>query len=107
MKKILSILLIAVIMVSLLCVSAYADDESALADTSNETSVANTSNVNEVSDTVSDTVSENASDVSNEETGSMFSQSIEIMLFGMIGIFAVTAILVLSMYLLTLIKDKK
>lgn len=101
MKKIISALLIAILTLSLLssfAVPAFAEDSET------EVSVNESSEViEEVSETVSEDVSENNEDGKYANT----IRSLEIMGFGMFGIFLVTAIIVCVMYLLTLLKDKK
>lgn len=101
MKKIISALFIAILTFSLLssfAVPAFAEGGEA------EVSVNESSEVVvEVSETVSEDVSENNEDGKYANT----IRSLEIMGFGMFGIFLVTAIIVCVMYLLTLFKDKK
>lgn len=98
MKKILSALLITVIMFSFVSLNtgiiAFAEE------VSDEISVTDTSV--EASD-------EASADVEEKEDGSfsMTIDSLKIMGFGMLGIFIVTGILVCSMYLLSLVKDKQ
>ncbi len=101
MKKIISALLIAILTLSV--VSAFAIPAFAEAGDS-EVSVNESSEViEEVSETVSEDVSEESEDGKYANTV----RSLEIMGFGMFGIFLVTGIIVCVMYLLTLFKDKK
>lgn len=101
MKKIVSALLITILTLSLLssfAVPVFAEG------CETEVSVNESSEViEEVSETVSEDVSENNEDGKYANT----IRSLEIMGFGMFGIFLVTAIIVCVMYLLTLLKDKK
>ena len=101
MKKIISALLIALLTLSVFSVfsvSAFAEGSES------EVSVNESSEViEEVSETVSEDVSENNEDGKYANT----IRSLEIMGFGMFGIFLVTGIIVCVMYLLTLFKDKK
>ncbi|MBR2914319.1 MAG: hypothetical protein IKC06_00725 [Clostridia bacterium] len=101
MKKIFSALLITILTLSLLssfAVPVFAEGSET------EVSVNESSEViEEVSETVSEDVSENNEDGKYANT----IRSLEIMGFGMFGIFLVTAIIVCVMYLLTLLKDKK
>ena len=98
MKKIISVLLIAVFMLSFVSVNtginAFAEESSV------EVSVTDTSA--QVSD-------EESTEIAEKEDGSfaMTMESLKIMGFGMLGIFIVTGILVCVMYLLSLIKDKQ
>ncbi len=101
MKKLISALLIAILTLSLLssfAVPAFAEGSET------EVSVNESSEViEEVSETVSEGVSEESEDGKYANTV----RSLEIMGFGMFGIFLVTGIIVCVMYLLTLFKDKK
>lgn len=101
MKKIISALLIAVLTLSVFsvfAVSAFAEGSET------EVSVNESSEiVEEVFETVSEEVSEENEDGKYANT----IRSLEIMGFGMFGIFLVTCIIVCVMYLLTLLKDKK
>lgn len=98
MKKILSVLLIAVFMLSFVSLNtglmAFAEDG------------AEEVSVTDASVDVSD---EESTEVAEKEDGSftMTIESLKIMGFGMLGIFIVTGILVCVMYLLSLIKDKQ
>lgn len=101
MKKIISALFIAILSLSLLsffAVPAFAEGSEA------EVSVNESS---EVVDEVSETVSEEISEENEDGKYANTIRSLEIMGFGMFGIFLVTAIIVCVMYLLTLFKDKK
>ena len=97
MKKIISVLLIAIFTLSLLssfALPAFAEGSET------EVSVSESS---EITDGASETVTE------ENENGKYANtvRSLEIMGFGMFGIFLVTGIIVCVMYLLTLLKDKK
>ncbi len=98
MKKIISVLLIAVFMLSFLsfytCVNAFAEES------------AEGVSASDISEQVSD---EESTEVTEKKDGSfdMTMESLKIMGFGMLGIFIVTGILVCVMYLLSLIKDKQ
>lgn len=101
MKKIISALLIAIFTLSLLssfALPAFAEGSEA------EVSVNESS---EVVDEVSETVSEEVSEENEDGKYANTVRSLEIMGFGMFGIFLVTGIIVCVMYLLTLLKDKK
>lgn len=103
MKKIISVLLIAVFMLSFVSLNtgliAFAEDGA------DEVSVVDDSTVN----TSADSSDEASKDIVEKEDGSftMTIESLKIMGFGMLGIFIVTGILVCVMYLLSLIKDKQ
>lgn len=98
MKKLLSLLLVAVLMLSFVTVTGVSvfAEESAEAE------------VSAVEGSVAD-VSEKDDEVTESKDGKfdMTMQSLTIMGFGMVGIFVVTAIIVCFMYLLCLLKDKK
>ena len=101
MRKIISGLFIAILTLSLLssfAVPAFAEGSEA------EVSVNESS---EVVDEMSETVSEEVSEENEDGKYANTIRSLEIMGFGMFGIFLVTAIIVCVMYLLTLFKDKK
>lgn len=93
MKKILSILLVAVIMLSFITVS---------------TGLAVSAEGAEDEIPVTDTVSEDETSPAetDEDSYAMTFEALKIMGFGMLGIFIVTGILVIIMYLLCLIKEK-
>ena len=97
MKKIISALLIAIFTLSLL--SSFALPVFA---EGSETEVS-VSESSEITDGASETVTEENEDGKYANT----IRSLEIMGFGMFGIFLVTGIIVCVMYLLTLLKDKK
>lgn len=97
MKKILSVLLVAVFMLSFVplntTINVFAES---------------TENIS-VADTSVDASGGESTEVAEKEDGSfaMTIESLKIMGFGMLGIFIVTGILVCVMYLLSLIKDKQ
>lgn len=98
MKKLLSLLLVAVLMLSFVTVtgvSVFAEESAEAEVSAAEGSVAD--------------VSEKDDEVTESKDGKfdMTMQSLTIMGFGMVGIFVVTAIIVCFMYLLCLLKDKK
>ncbi len=95
MKKLFSILLIAVLMLSFVTSTAI----SVFAEESAEAEVSVTE----------ESVAEESKEVTESKNGKfdMTLQSLTIMGFGMVGIFIVTAIIVCFMYLLCLLKDKK
>lgn len=97
MKKLFSILLVAVLMLSFVTatgVSVFAEESA-----ENEVSV--------VDKSVADVSAEDEKVTENKGKFDMTIQSLTIMAFGMVGIFVVTAIIVCFMYLLCLLKDKK
>ncbi len=96
MKKILSVLLVAVFMFLFVSLNtgviAFAE-ESDIEVSVNDTSV--------------DVSNEESSEIAENGSFAMTIESLKIMGFGMLGIFIVTGILVCVMYLLSLIKDKQ
>ena len=101
MKKLFSVLLVAVLMLSFvtasLSFSVFAEGSDDV-----EASVTEESANDE-------SVTEESNEVTESKDGKfdMTLQSLTIMGFGMVGIFVVTVIIVCFMYLLCLLKDKK
>ena len=101
MKKIISALLIALLTLSVFSVfsvSAFAEGSES------EVSVNESS---ETSEEASEAVSDDLTEENQNGKYANTVRSLEIMGFGMFGIFLVTGIIVCVMYLLTLFKDKK